>query len=82
MHWQKSNLTADQRMMRATCRQVVDTVVVPFIRDDRTREWEMDPTARLAPQILEQADAAAVTHQVRLALFYDANLDIGAMAGR
>ena len=29
--------------------------------------------------ILEQADVAAVSHQVHLALFYDAQLDIKAM---
>jgi hypothetical protein len=34
---------------------------------------------RAAGLILEQADVAAVSHQVHLALFYDAQLDIGAM---
>ena len=29
--------------------------------------------------LLDQADVAAVSHQVHLALFYDAQLDIGAM---
>jgi hypothetical protein len=32
-----------------------------------------------AQLLLDQADAAAVSHQVHLALFYDAQLDIGAM---
>ena len=32
-----------------------------------------------AKLILAQADAAAVSRQVHLALFYDAQLDIGAM---
>jgi hypothetical protein len=33
-----------------------------------------------AEMILGQADVAAVSRQVHLALFYDAQLDIGAMA--
>jgi len=32
-----------------------------------------------AELLLDQADVAAVSHQVHLALFYDAQLDIGAM---
>lgn len=46
-------------------------------RAEANQHWR-----RAIELILEQADAAAVTHQVRLALFYDANLEIGAMAGR
>jgi alkylation response protein AidB-like acyl-CoA dehydrogenase len=53
-------LTEEQRMMRDTSRRYVDQVVIPFIQDDRTREWEMDPRNRLAPHILEQADAAGL----------------------
>ena len=34
---------------------------------------------RAAELILDQADVAAVSHQVHLALFYDAQLNIGAM---
>jgi hypothetical protein len=32
-----------------------------------------------AQLLLDQADVAAVSHQVHLALFYDTQLDIGAM---
>ena len=32
-----------------------------------------------AELLLDQADVAAVSHQVHLALFYDAQLDLGAM---
>jgi hypothetical protein len=32
-----------------------------------------------AQLLLDQADVAAVSHQVHLALFYDAQLDLGAM---
>jgi hypothetical protein len=34
---------------------------------------------RAAELLLEQADVTAVSRQVHLALFYDANLDLGAM---
>ena len=34
-----------------------------------------------AELILNQADVAAVSRQVHLALFYDAQIDIGAMGG-
>ncbi len=47
-------------MMRDTSRRYVDQVVLPFIQQNRTREWAMDPLERLAPHILEQADAAGL----------------------
>ncbi len=53
-------MSQEQRMMRDTCRQYVDQVVIPFIQGDRTREWLMDPDSRLSPRILEQADAAGL----------------------
>jgi len=46
--------------MRDTTRQFVDNVVIPFIQTNRTREWDMDPLSRLAPHILEEADAAGL----------------------
>jgi len=60
MYFQDRYLTEEQRMMRDTSRQYVDHVVTPFIQEDRTREWLMDPRDRLAPHILEQADAAGL----------------------
>ena len=60
MYFQDRYLTEEQRMMRDTSRQYVDHVVIPFIQEDRTREWLMDPRDRLAPHILEQADAAGL----------------------
>lgn len=60
MYFQDRYLTDEQRMMRDTTRQYVDTVVIPFIQLNRTREWDMDPLARLDPNILEQADAAGL----------------------
>ena len=53
-------LTEEQRMMRQTCRDYVDAVVAPFIRDNWQREWLMDPEARLPREILEGADAIGV----------------------
>ncbi|HUW78845.1 MAG TPA: acyl-CoA dehydrogenase family protein [Candidatus Nanopelagicaceae bacterium] len=49
-------LSPDQRLMRDTCRSYCDDVVIPWIKSDRTREWNFDPEQRLAPAILEQAD--------------------------
>jgi alkylation response protein AidB-like acyl-CoA dehydrogenase len=60
VYFQDRYLSEEQRMMRETTRQYVDHVVIPFIRDDRTREWRMDPAERLAPHVLEQADAAGL----------------------
>ena len=53
-------LSDEQRLMRETCRRYVDNVVVPFLREDRLREWEMNPAKRLAPRLLEEADAAGL----------------------
>ncbi len=55
-----SYLSDEQRAMRETVRRYVDTVVRPFIAADRLREWDMDPTRRLAPHLLEEADAAGL----------------------
>jgi hypothetical protein len=46
-------LTEEQRLMRQTCRDFVDEVVLPFIRADWQREWRMEPEARLPKEILE-----------------------------
>ena len=48
-------LTEEQRLMRQTCRDFVDKVVLPFIRADWQREWRMEPEARLPREILEKA---------------------------
>jgi alkylation response protein AidB-like acyl-CoA dehydrogenase len=62
MYFQDRYLTDEQRMMRDTTRQYVDNVVIPFIQQNRTREWDMDPMARLDPNILEKADAAGLRY--------------------
>src|SRR3954462_14893586 len=45
-------LSEEQRMMRLSCRDFVDDVVIPFIRGNWQREWVMTPESRLAPEIL------------------------------
>jgi alkylation response protein AidB-like acyl-CoA dehydrogenase len=60
MYFQDRYLTEEQRLMRDTSRRYVDQVVIPFIQRNRTREWDMDPLARLDPHILEEADAAGL----------------------
>ncbi len=60
VYFEDRYLTQEQMMMRDTTRRYVDQVVIPFIQQDRTREWRMDPAERLAPHILEQADAAGL----------------------
>jgi alkylation response protein AidB-like acyl-CoA dehydrogenase len=53
-------LSAEQRLMRETCRRYVDDVVRPFIAENREREWLFDPAARLPAEILEEADRAGL----------------------
>jgi alkylation response protein AidB-like acyl-CoA dehydrogenase len=56
----RSGLSEEQRLMRQSCRDFVDEVVTPFIRSNWQREWDMDPQARLPPEILERADGIGV----------------------
>jgi alkylation response protein AidB-like acyl-CoA dehydrogenase len=53
-------LSEEQRMMRQSCRDFVDEVVLPFIREDWRREWSMEPEGRLPPRILEEADKIGI----------------------
>src|SRR3977135_902308 len=46
----------EQELMRASCRAFVDGVVLPFIRGNWQREWDMNPAARLPPEILAGAE--------------------------
>src|SRR5256886_3929380 len=48
-------LSEEQRLMRQSCRDFVDDVVIPFIRGNWQREWSMTPEDRLPRSILEQA---------------------------
>jgi hypothetical protein len=55
-----SNLTEEQRLMRQSCRDFVDTVVIPFIRQNWQREWLMTPQDRLPPEILQGAEEVGI----------------------
>ena len=55
-----AELTEEQRLMRQTCRDFVDDVVLPFIRDEWQREWVMEPEARMPKEILEKADEVGI----------------------
>ena len=52
-------LSEEQRLMRQSCRQFVDDVVIPFIRKDWRREWLMTPEDRLPPEIA-RAEAVGI----------------------
>jgi hypothetical protein len=54
------NLSEEQRMMRQSCREFVDGVVLPFIRENWQREWSMVPEDRLPPHILEEAEKIGI----------------------
>jgi alkylation response protein AidB-like acyl-CoA dehydrogenase len=53
-------LSEEQRMMRQSCRDFVDEVVLPFIRENWQREWSMVPEDRLPLRILEEADKIGI----------------------
>jgi alkylation response protein AidB-like acyl-CoA dehydrogenase len=50
----------EQNLMRASCRAFVDNSVIPFIRSNWQREWDMNPDARLPAAILEGADRIGI----------------------
>jgi alkylation response protein AidB-like acyl-CoA dehydrogenase len=55
-----SGLSEEQRLMRQSCRDFVDDVILPFIRNDWKREWSMTPEDRLPPSILEGAEKVGI----------------------
>src|SRR5215208_5317521 len=55
-----NGLSEEQRLMRQSCRDFVDDVVIPFIRGSWQREWDMRPEARLPPEILEGAQKVGI----------------------
>jgi alkylation response protein AidB-like acyl-CoA dehydrogenase len=56
----KYALSDEQKMMQQSCRSYVDKVVLPFIKRDWKREWDMTPGNRLPPDILEGAEAVGI----------------------
>jgi len=55
-----AELSEEQRMMRQSCRDFVDDVVIPFIRGDWQREWQMNADERLPKEILEKAEQVGI----------------------
>src|SRR5215467_4767753 len=53
-------LSEEQRMMRQSCRDFVDEVVLPFIKQHWQREWSMVPEDRLPLRILEEAEKIGI----------------------
>jgi alkylation response protein AidB-like acyl-CoA dehydrogenase len=54
------HLSEEQRMMRQSCRDFVDDVVLPFIRQNWQREWVMTPEDRLPREILDGAEEIGI----------------------
>src|SRR5215510_2971320 len=57
---QQEGLSEEQRLMRQSCRGFVDDVVIPFVRHNWQREWNMVPQDRLPPEILQGADTIGI----------------------
>jgi alkylation response protein AidB-like acyl-CoA dehydrogenase len=55
-----SELSEEQRLMRQSCRDFVDDVIIPFIRGNWQREWSMTPEDRLPPEILQGAEKVGI----------------------
>jgi alkylation response protein AidB-like acyl-CoA dehydrogenase len=53
-------LSEEQRMMRQSCRDFIDEVVLPFIKQNWKQEWSMVPEDRLPASILEGADKIGI----------------------
>lgn len=53
-------LSEEQRMLRQSCRDFVDEVVLPFIKANWKQEWSMEPDGRLPPRMLEEAEKIGI----------------------
>lgn len=53
-------LSEEQRMLRQSCRDFVDEVVLPFIKTNWKQEWSMEPEGRLPPSMLEEAEKIGI----------------------
>lgn len=56
MDMRSIDLTDEQRMILDTCQAFVNEVVLPFVRDNREREWSAPPENRLPLELLEAVD--------------------------
>jgi acyl-CoA dehydrogenase len=59
-HSTAHGLSEEQRLMRESCRAFVDKVLIPFVRKNWQREWDMSPENRLPAEILEGADKIGI----------------------
>jgi alkylation response protein AidB-like acyl-CoA dehydrogenase len=55
-----NGLSEEQRLMRQSCRDFVDEVIIPFIRGNWQREWTMTPEDRLPREILQGAEKVGI----------------------
>ncbi len=55
-----AQLSDEQRMMRQSCRDFVDDVVLPFVKQNWKQEWSMEPEGRLPASILDSADKIGI----------------------
>jgi hypothetical protein len=55
-----AQLSDEQRMMRQSCRDFVDDVVLPFVKQNWKQEWSMEPEDRLPASILEGAEKVGI----------------------
>lgn len=58
--WNDADYSDEQKLMKASCRQFIDSKVIPFLRENWQAEWNMDPDARLQKDVLEGADALGI----------------------
>jgi hypothetical protein len=66
--------TKDGAVLRTIGEAANYVLALPQEQAEHCNRWR-----HAAQLLLDQADVAAVSHQVHLALFYDTQLDIGAM---
>jgi alkylation response protein AidB-like acyl-CoA dehydrogenase len=55
-----AQFSEEQRLMRQSCRDFVNDVIIPFIRGNWQREWDMRPEARLPAEILAGAERVGI----------------------
>lgn len=57
MRMSAMELDEEQRLLAATARQFTDEVVIPWVHENRDREWNAPPEERVPYELLEAIDA-------------------------
>jgi alkylation response protein AidB-like acyl-CoA dehydrogenase len=57
MQMSTMELTEEQRLLAETARRFTDDVVIPWVQDNRDREWTAPPEERVPYELLEAIDA-------------------------